>query len=180
MPTFLRLIGKGILALAPVIILLWILTFAYGILARIISAIFNTTANNTTATLAIIVILLLILAYAGYLLEKNKDFILLKLSEFVIDKIPGIASVYHVIKDMVKMFSGSGGAEYLGVGYLRLGEHQVIGFITKEDGEFVWVFVPTTPNPTSGFLFRVEREKIERTDISVADGLKKVVSLGIK
>lgn len=180
MPTFLRLIGKGILALAPVIILLWILTFAYGILAKIIGVIFNTTANNPIATFAIIVILLLILAYAGYLLEKNKDFILLKISEFVIDKIPGIASVYHVIKDMVKMFSGSGGAEYLGVGYLRLGEHQVVGFITKEEGEFVWVFVPTTPNPTSGFLFRVEREKIERTDISVADGLKKVVSLGIK
>ena len=134
MPTFLRLIGKGLLALAPVIILLWILTFAYGILARIIGVIFNTTANNTTATFAIIVILLLILAYAGYLLEKNKDFILLKLSEFVIDKIPGVASVYHVIKDMVKMFSGSGGAEYLGVGYLRLGEHQVVGFITKECG----------------------------------------------
>ena len=43
-----------------------------------------------------------------------------------------------------------------------------------------WVFVPTTPNPTSGLLVRVEKDKIERTDISVADGLKKVVSLGIK
>ena len=137
MPTLFRLIGKGLLALAPVIILLWILTFAYGVLARIIGVIFNTTANNATATFAIIIILLLILAYAGYLLEKNKDFILLKLSEFVIDKIHGIASVYHIIKDVVKMFSGSGSAEYLGVGYLRLGEHRVMGFITKEDGEYI-------------------------------------------
>ncbi|WP_304210272.1 DUF502 domain-containing protein [Helicobacter canis] len=180
MPTLFRLIGKGLLALAPVIILLWILTFAYGILARIIGVIFNTTANNSLATFAIVLMLLLILAYAGHLLEKNKDFILLKLSEFVIDRIPGVASVYHIIKDVVKMFSGSGGAEYLGVGYLRLGEHKVVGFITKEEDEHLWVFVPTTPNPTSGFLFRVEKDKVERTDISVADGLKKVVSLGIK
>lgn len=180
MPTLLRLIGKGLLALAPVIILLWLLTFAYGVLARIIGAIFNTTANNTLATLAIVLLLLLLLAYAGFLLEKNRDFILLKLSELVINKIPGVASIYHVIKDVVKMFSGSGGSEYLGVGYLRLGEHKVVGFITKEEEEYLWVFVPTTPNPTSGFLFRVEKDKIERADISVADGLKKVVSLGIK
>ncbi|OBV29766.1 hypothetical protein BKN38_01400 [Helicobacter sp. CLO-3] len=180
MSSLLRLVGKGILALSPIIILIWILKFAYDILARIIGVIFNTTANNLFATLAILLILLLILAYAGHLLETKKDFILLKISEFFINKIPVVDSLYNVIKDMVKMFSGSSDTQYLGVGYLQLGEHKVVGFITKEEDEHLWVFVPTTPNPTSGFLFRVEKEKIERTDISVADGLKKVVSLGIK
>ena len=180
MATLLRLVGKGVLALAPILILLWILKFAYDIVAYIICIIFDTTANNLLATFVVVVVLVLILAYAGYLLEKNKDFILLKVSEFFINKIPVVASIYGVIKDIVKMFSGSGGVEYLGVGYVCVGEHRVIGFITKEDGEYLWVFVPTTPNPTSGFLLRVAKDRVERVDISVADGLKKVVSLGIK
>jgi uncharacterized membrane protein len=41
------------------------------------------------------------------------------------------------------------------------------------------VFVPTTPNPTSGFLLIVPEEQITRLDMSVADGIKYVVSLGM-
>lgn len=182
--SFFTLIGRGLLALAPIIILLWLLKFAYDFIAHIIGAIFDTTEHNMFATIAILVILLGILLYSGHLLEKKKDFILLKISEFFIGKIPFIASIYNVIKDMVKMFSGGNDKQYLGVGYIKLGEQEVIGFITKEEsnerGEFLWVFVPTTPNPTSGFLFCAPKDKVRRSDLSVAEGFKKVVSLGIK
>jgi uncharacterized membrane protein len=40
------------------------------------------------------------------------------------------------------------------------------------------VFVPTTPNPTSGFLILVPEEKVTKLDMSVADGIKYIVSLG--
>lgn len=181
---FFTLVGKGLLALAPIIILLWLLKFAYDFIAHIIGAIFDTTEHNMFATIMILAILLGILLYSGHLLEKKKDFILLKISEFFIGKIPFVASIYNVIKDMVKMFSGGNDKQYLGVGYIRLGDQEVVGFITKEEqndeGEFLWVFVPTTPNPTSGFLFRVPKDKVKRSDLSVAEGFKKVVSLGIK
>jgi uncharacterized membrane protein len=42
----------------------------------------------------------------------------------------------------------------------------------------VCVFVPTTPNPTSGFLMLVPDEKVTRLKMSVADGLKYIISLG--
>ena len=180
MTTLFRLIGKGILALLPIIILLWILKFVYNIIAIVVGVIFDTTANNLVATICIIVIMMFILAYAGYLLEKSKDLMLLKISEFVINKIPGIASIYAVLKDIVGMFSGSKNDAYLGVAHVTLGELEVIGFITREEDNFYWVFVPTTPNPTSGFLLKVPKDKIKKSDLSVADGLKKVVSLGIK
>jgi uncharacterized membrane protein len=47
---------------------------------------------------------------------------------------------------------------------------------TKE--KVVCVFVPTTPNPTSGFLILVPEEKVTKLDMSVADGIKYIVSLG--
>lgn len=61
-----------------------------------------------------------------------------------------------------------------------------MGFLTSEDvdirvkpGEkLVSVFVPTTPNPTAGFLMLVPDEKVTRLKLSVADGLKYIVSLG--
>jgi uncharacterized membrane protein len=62
-----------------------------------------------------------------------------------------------------------------------------MGFITSEtSGEIqakttstvVNVFVPTTPNPTSGYLIFVPHEQIIRLDMSVADGMKMVISGG--
>jgi uncharacterized membrane protein len=61
-----------------------------------------------------------------------------------------------------------------------------LGFLTSEDAEIrvkpeeklVCVFVPTTPNPTSGFMMLVPDEKVTRLKMSVADGLKYIISLG--
>ena len=61
-----------------------------------------------------------------------------------------------------------------------------LGFLTSEDAEIrlnpnekmVCVFVPTTPNPTAGFLMLVPEEKVTRLKMSVADGLKYIISLG--
>jgi uncharacterized membrane protein len=61
-----------------------------------------------------------------------------------------------------------------------------LGFLTSENAEIrvnpdeklVCVFVPTTPNPTSGFLMLVPDAKVRRLKMSVADGLKYIISLG--
>jgi uncharacterized membrane protein len=62
-----------------------------------------------------------------------------------------------------------------------------IGFITSEQhaevqartrAHVVCVFVPTTPNPTSGFLVLVPEHKVTKLDMSVADGIKYIISLG--
>ncbi|PAF52119.1 DUF502 domain-containing protein [Helicobacter sp. 13S00477-4] len=180
MNTIFRLIGKGILVLLPIIILLWLLSFIFGFIKHFIEIIFNTTANSVGTTIGILIAMVFLLIYAGYLFEKNKEFLLVKVSEFVIGKIPGIATIYAVLKDIIKMFSGGGGDNYLGVAYVDLAGNSVIGFITKEEEGFYWVFIPTTPNPTSGILLRVKDDKLVRADMSVSEGLKKVVSLGIK
>jgi uncharacterized membrane protein len=63
----------------------------------------------------------------------------------------------------------------------------VLGFITAESSThvsdkigtgFIYVFVPTTPNPTSGFLLLVCEEEIQRIDVSVGDGMKMLISGG--
>ncbi|MEY4918692.1 MAG: hypothetical protein RL616_2605 [Verrucomicrobiota bacterium] len=62
-----------------------------------------------------------------------------------------------------------------------------VGFLTSDDNaeanlktgeKLVSVFIPTTPNPTSGFLILVSADKVTKLDMSVAEGVKYIVSLG--
>ncbi len=60
---------------------------------------------------------------------------------------------------------------------------QSMGFITKEqirdeEKEMVSVFIPTTPNPTNGFLIFVEPKKVKVLDLPVEEGLRSIVSMG--
>jgi uncharacterized membrane protein len=72
------------------------------------------------------------------------------------------------------------------VEFPRAGMYSV-GFLTSEEQhsavfkvpeKIVCVFIPTTPNPTSGFMVLVPDENVTRLDMSVADGMKYIVSLG--
>ena len=50
----------------------------------------------------------------------------------------------------------------------------------KIDRNLTYAFVPTTPNPTSGFLLLVAEEEIHRIDVSVGDGMKMLISGGAR
>ena len=106
----------------------------------------------------------------------------------LIMQVPLLNKFYGAIKQVNEAFSGSKNSfqtvvmvEFPGPG------NYSIGFITNEEqGEIqrqagkrlVSIFVPTTPNPTSGFLILVPVENVTKLDMSVADGIKYIVSLG--
>lgn len=176
----LNLIFKGIIAISPVIILLWILKIIYGFFANIVESIFSITQGSLVSTIIICVLVLLFLLLLGLVVEKNREEIFLKIADLIIGKIPLVSSIYATIKEIVNLFSAKGSDNYLGVVWVTISGHKVMGFITKEDSEDYFVFVPTTPNPTSGFLLKVKKDSVEKSDLSVANGFKKLVSLGIK
>ena len=102
--------------------------------------------------------------------------------------VPLLNKFYGAIKQVNEAFSGNKNSfkTVVLVEFPNTGSYSV-GFITSEaQGEvesksgkkLVGVFIPTTPNPTSGFLILVPEEKITRLDMSVADGFKYIVSLG--
>ena len=61
----------------------------------------------------------------------------------------------------------------------------ILGFLTEEsydqkgEDDKIAVYVPTAPNPTSGYLLYVEKSKIQTTDISIEEGMKIIISAGI-
>ncbi|MDR3458496.1 MAG: DUF502 domain-containing protein [Verrucomicrobiae bacterium] len=102
--------------------------------------------------------------------------------------IPVLNKFYGAIKQVNDAFSGdkSSFKTVVLVEFPREGVYSV-GFLTSDDNDeasrktgekLVSVFIPTTPNPTSGFLILVPVAKVTKLDMSVADGVKYIVSLG--
>jgi len=177
---FFKKAGKGLISLLPIIILFWLFSVVYGWFEEIFYYIFGITDNNLNVTLAIFIVSLVFLYYIGFLIEKNREFLLLKLTEFVIDKIPVVKSIYSVIKDVVGLFSKDKSDSYLGVCYVDLAGAKLIGFITKKEGEILTIFVPTTPNPTTGLLLFIDEKDVQMSDMDVKEGFKKIMSIGLK
>ena len=104
-------------------------------------------------------------------------------------RIPLLNKIYGATKQVNDAFSASNKTAFRTVVLVEFPHPgvQSIGFITSEQQEevqaktgrkVVCVFVPATPNPTSGFLLMVPEEKVIKLDMSVADGIKYVISLG--
>ncbi len=104
-------------------------------------------------------------------------------------KVPLLNKVYGAIKQVNEAFTSGGDGSFktvVMIEYPRAGSY-TLGFLTSEehdglvgkDGEnLVCVFVPTTPNPTGGFLLLLPPGQVRKLDMSVADGIKFIISLG--
>ena len=110
-------------------------------------------------------------------------------TEKILDKVPFLNTVYRSVKQIVETFGKDNRAvfrEVVLVEYPRK-DCWVLGFVTasgSQETESVLkkkitnVFVPTTPNPTSGFLLLVPKEDVIPLDLSVGDGMKMLISGG--
>ena len=108
----------------------------------------------------------------------------------LLNKIPIVKSIYSSVKQVSDtLFSSSGNAfrEAVLVQYPRQGSW-TIAFVTGKPGgetalhltgDFLSVYVPTTPNPTSGFFLMVPRADVIELQMSVDEALKYVISMGV-
>lgn len=138
---------------------------------------------------ASIIVIALMVAILGILSRYFLGKLVVGLAEKVITSVPFINSVYKTVKQVVDTFSDQKKSAFqrtVLVEFPRKGVYS-IGFITSvAEGEVqvktkemvVNVFVPTTPNPTSGFLLMVKREEIIDLDMTVGDGMKMIISGG--
>jgi len=144
---------------------------------------------ETLLAMAGLVIGVILLTSLGYFSKYLLGRVFINLTERILDKVPFINAVYRSVKQIVETFGKENRAvfkEVCLVEYPRKGFY-ALGFITAESSSHVtdklgrnltYVFVPTTPNPTSGFLLLLADEEIHRIDVSVGDGMKMLISGG--
>jgi uncharacterized membrane protein len=138
--------------------------------------------------LSILVVLLLI-TLLGYGSKLFIGRLCLHSFERLLDRVPFINTVYRTAKQIVDTFSHQQKAVFQEVVLIEYPRKDcyVIGFLTSEakgepqavTGEaIVNIFVPTTPNPTSGFLLMLPKTDITPLNMSIADGMKLIISGG--
>ena len=136
-----------------------------------------------------LLIVFLIITALGYFSRIFIGQLFLRSFERILTRLPLISQVYNTVKQLVDTFSQQKKAifqEVVMIEYPRKGIY-AIGFLTNQakgevqslTGEnLVNVFVPTTPNPTSGFLLMLPHEDVIPMKMSIADGMKTIISGG--
>lgn len=136
-----------------------------------------------------ILTLILIIVIVGMLSANYLGTRLVRSSDRLMQRVPLVRGIYSTVKQIMETFSMK--QSFNGVAlveYPRKGCYSV-GFITGEvpasnlklsgEEKFVTVFVPTTPNPTAGFLLVLPHAEVTQLDMSVEQGMKFIISLGL-
>ena len=177
-----NMIIAGIIFFIPLVILIVILQKAFQILAVLVSPIIKllniTNVFGIGAEIFISIILTLFLLYMGGLLAKTTraKTAIAKLEESLLSKIPG----YEVLKKTGESFAGFETDNKLHTVLARIEDAWQLAFLIEEiEGENYTVYIPGAPNPMSGSVYILEKERIKRTNIPMRDAMKCLRGLGV-
>lgn len=188
---FKRYFVTGLLIWVPLVITLWVLSLVVATLEAVVPSVltseflFGRHIPGFGLVLVIVVVLITGMGAANLLGRK-----LLEVWEGLLGRIPLVRSIYHSVKqvsDTVLAPNGQAFRKAVLVQYPRQGTW-TLAFLTGAPGgevaehlpaDCVSIYVPTTPNPTSGFFLMVPRADIVELGMSVDAALKYIVSMGV-
>jgi uncharacterized membrane protein len=183
----------GLLVLVPLFITLWVLGTVIGTMdqsllllpeAWVPKKIFGFKIHGLGALLTLVIIFV-----TGVIATNIFGQQLIALWESLLARVPFVKTIYSSVKQVSDtLFSDSGNAfrKALLIEYPRKGSY-TIAFLTGVPGgdvsnhlrgEHVSVYVPTTPNPTSGFFLMLPKSDVIELEMSVDEALKYIISMG--
>ena len=193
--TFRNAFIAGALMLAPLIITFW----AFSAIVDMVGGRFRPLYEHylpealqripffldLLATGAVVLLVTLLGYFSNYVLGKY----FVGLSERAIQRIPIVGAVYNSVKQIMATFGTQNRnvfSKVVMIEFPRKGTW-ALGFLTNKSlgepeavtGADLWtIFVPTTPNPTSGFMILVPRQEVTELEMSVGEGMKMIISGG--
>ncbi len=140
---------------------------------------------NVTATIMVVFLVTLLGFLSRYFVAKY----LWSIGERLLNNLPVINTVYTSVKQIIETFSTQNRAVFQKVVLIQFPREgtYAIGFLTsnskgeiksKLDKPLKNIFVPTTPNPTSGFLVMLPEDQVKELEMSVGEGMKFIISGG--
>ncbi|MEN9560725.1 MAG: hypothetical protein RLZZ502_1936 [Pseudomonadota bacterium] len=188
-----RYLLTGLLLWVPLGITLWVLHFLVTTLDGVVNILPIKWRSESLFGMHIygfgILITFIVLMTTGLIARNFFGAQLVKFWENLLGKVPVVGGVYKSVKqisDTVLSDSGQAFSKAVLVEFPHAGSHTV-GFLTGHvsgelagilGSESVSVYIPTTPNPTSGYMVLVARHKIKELDLTVDQALKYIISMG--
>ena len=179
-----RRIFAGLIALMPIMATYCIIKLLFEFLDRL--------AQPLLAVIGIqipglgIILTILFIFIIGLFVTNVLGRTILKWSEIIVARVPIVSTIYNSIKQITGAFSGSTAKSFQRVILIEYPRRNLwtMAFVTNESKNkkgdiFYHLFVPTTPNPTSGVFIIVPKKDAIHPNISVESGLRTIVSGGI-
>lgn len=181
----------GILVLVPLMVTLYIMYTVFQLTDGLLGVAVSNSIGYRIPGVGLILTALICIV-VGMIAQNYFGRRLISGIEASLERIPVVRSLYHGIKQVADVVIQKNHGEFKRVVMLEYPKENcwVLGFVTAdfiiplEDDDIdkrdmVTVFVPTTPNPTSGFLLIIEKAKIVDTHLDIEDAMKVVISGGL-
>lgn len=185
----------GMVIALPVVVTFLILQFLIGeIDRRVVPLLPAALKPETYLNYAVpgfgLIVLVLFLTILGAIATNLIGRSVISLADRILGRLPIIRSVYSAFKQLVEVFANSNTEQFSECVLIEFPKPGTwcLGFLSSPArGEvrsalgpgFIGVFVPTTPNPTSGFLMYIEASEVVRLDMTVEEGAKMILSAGL-
>lgn len=171
----------GLVVLLPMLIFFFLLQWLIGLLNGMLDPLVQLIPFEINAILAKLILFIIILGFCfgfGLFIRTtigNATFSFIENS--LLKKLP----FYSIIKETVIQFLGNDKTPFKEVVLVKTfgGNAKMIGFVTSKSEEGMYtIFVPTAPNPTSGFVVFLEEKDVEHIDITIEEAMRTNIGLG--
>lgn len=187
-----RRLMAGVLVFLPIFVTYLVVDFFYGIIDSLLDPFIRQFGiphgpGVDIADIGEIIIIMVILYAVGLLIGWAVTRLMIDRVHDAIGRVPVIGPVYNTTRHGIDFLSETQSHHYRGVVLLEFPREGVlsIGLVTAELGkingsdEFLSVYVPTTPVPSSGYLVIVPENQVTPTDIAVEEAMRMIISGGI-
>ena len=187
-----RRLVAGVLVFLPIFVTYFVVDFFYGIVDSLLDPFIRQLnlphgPGFDLVDVFEILVILIVLYVVGLLIGWAVTRLMIARVHDAIGRIPVIGPVYNTTRHGIDFLSETQGHHYRGVVFLEFPREGVLsmGLITSElgrlrgDDEYLAVYIPTTPVPSSGFLVIIPVSEVTPTDISVDEAMRMIISGGI-
>lgn len=169
----------GILAVLPLVIVTQIF---FWMVQFLLSTVFDVKdwVGQYWITALVFLAVYTLLVYIGYELSKHGRSLIVTVMDMIIGRLPFLNTVYRVSKKVIDMLRGRGKERLREVVYVEYPKEGlwVPAYVTNREGEWYVLFIPTSPNPTSGFTVIVHESKVAKSNLTIEDVTSFIVSVG--
>ena len=194
--------ATGVIVLLPLALTFWIVSFIIGVLTHPFVGIAETILSalgldkvsflflspeqvlSYCSTILVLLFLFGVIMGIGAVGRHFYFKYLMKIGDKILHNIPVISTVYKTSQELISTILTTSNKSFKQVVMVPFptADSWSIGLVTRDDTEMdhrIAVFVPTTPNPTSGFLIMFNRDQVVPLDMKVEEALRYVISCGV-
>ncbi|MDD5267474.1 MAG: DUF502 domain-containing protein [Methylococcales bacterium] len=177
---FLNYFLIGVFSIIPIVIVVQIILFVKEMVSELFHFVYGFSDNYLYTALVFAVSFIILVSIGSTIVKKGRSWVI-SIFDYIIDRIPFLNTIYRVLKKVINMFSSHEQTMAKEVVYIEYPKEGVWvpAYVTNKHGNKYILFVPTSPNPTSGFTVIVDKSKLIKSDMNIEEATSFIVSVGV-